>query len=114
MGFTAWNYSQKFLNINGRVSLFYSLCWGILGVLFIKVIYPWMLNLIQSINKNVGKKIIVGMSVFLVFDLLLTFSAVDRAREKEMGLPPNNVYEKVLDKTFNEAYLRNMFNNNFR
>lgn len=32
LGFSAWDYSWQFLNINGRVCLLYSIFWGFLGL----------------------------------------------------------------------------------
>ena len=39
-GSTSWDYSHMPFNLNGRICLLYSLFWGILGVLWIKSIYP--------------------------------------------------------------------------
>ena len=111
LGFTAWDYSKKFLNINGRISIVYSIYWGILGILWIKLCYPYIIKLIEKINHNVGKKIIVFLTIFLMFDALLTLSAVHRAKEKDAGIEPSNKYELFLDNTFNSKYLKNMFNN---
>ncbi len=113
IGFTAWDYSKKFLNINGRICLTYSIYWGILSILWIKYCYPLIIKLIEKLNYKVGKKIIIWLTIFLLFDTALTFSAINRAREKEKGVPPSNTYEKMLDKTFNKDYLKNMFNNNW-
>ena len=56
--FTAWDYSNYFLNINGRICFLYSLFWGLLGVLWIKLIIT---------NKN---------SDFLTTDCLTNFSCL--------------------------------------
>lgn len=113
LGFTAWDYSQKFLNINGRVALMYSIFWGILSILWIKWCYPIVIKLIEKMNKRIGRIIIVCLSVFLLFDACLTFSAINRARALDKGIAPSNSYEKFLDNTFNRNYLKNMFNNNW-
>ena len=39
-GSVAWDYSNVPLNINGRICLLYSLFWGVLGLAWIKGIYP--------------------------------------------------------------------------
>lgn len=114
IGFSAWDYSKKFMNINGRIALMYSIFWGILGVLWIKFIYPWIVKLIEKINIKVGKIIIVCLSIFLFFDVVLTFSAINRAKEEQKGILPSNKYEEFLDNTFNKDYLKNMFNNNWK
>ncbi len=111
LGFAPWDYSQKFLNINGRVSLLYSFCWGILGVLWFKFLEPKTMQLIEKINVNVGKKILIFLVIFLIFDVAFTFSALNRARNLEKGIVAQNSYERFLDKTFNKKYLKNMYNN---
>lgn len=113
LGFTAWDYSSYFLNINGRICLLFSLFWGILSIVWIKTIYPWLMNLINKINFKWGKRVAIFLVVFLVFDILLTASAVDRARKKAKGVAAQNKYEELLDKTFNRDYLKNMYANNW-
>ena len=113
LGFSAWDYSDMFLNINGRVCLTMSCLWGILGIIWIKYIYPYIEKIINKIPKNLGKKLIIILSIFLVFDLALTVSAVIRAKQSEKGIEPRNPYERFLDKTFNRDYLYNMFNNSW-
>lgn len=110
-GFVAWDYSSKFLNINGRISLFYSLAWGFVGVLFINFIYPKVIKLIRSFKPKEAKKVMVIISVFLVFDMLLTFAAVNRGKKYDLGIEPQNQFEVYLDKYFGVDYLNNMYNN---
>ena len=114
VGFTAWNYSRYFLNINGRVCLQYSFYWGILGIIWIKLCYPFINKLISKININFGKVLMNILIVFLIFNIALTFSAIKRAREFDKGVPPANSYEKFLDNTFDSKYLKNMFNNHWQ
>lgn len=114
IGFSAWDYSRKFLNINGRICLVYSMFWGILGLAWIKMFYPPIIKFIENINVKVGRIVIICLSVFLLFDFCLTMSAVNRARALDKGIEPSNNYEKFLDKTFNSAYLKNMYNNTWK
>lgn len=111
VGFVAWNYSSKFMNINGRICLFYSLFWGILGVIWIKLLFPKIKQFIDKTNHEEGIKLMKIGIIFLIFDIFLTFAAMDRARAAEKDIPPNNKFEEVLDKYFGSNYLNNMFNN---
>ena len=114
LGFTAWDYSNMFLNINGRICLLFSIFWGGLGILWIKILYPQIDKLLKKINPQIYKIIVIFLTIFLVFDIIFTISCVIRAREADKGIQPNNSYEKFLDKTFNSKYLKNMFNNNWK
>ena len=113
LGFTAWDYSNDFLNINGRVCLVYSLMWGFLGIVWIRYIYPWLIKIIDLGNYEKGKKLSIILLIFLTFDTFLTVGAIIRAKEKERGIAPSNMYEKILDQTFNQDYLKNMFSNSW-
>lgn len=113
LGFTAWDYSQRFLNINGRICLLYSLYWGILAIIWIKFIYPIFLKIVNKFQNNVGKKVTVIMVIFIILDTGLTISAIYRAKEKDKGINATNKYEEILDKTFNREYLDNMFCGNW-
>ena len=114
LGFTAWDYSNSFLNINGRICLLFSIFWGILGILWIKILYPQIEKMLNKINPKIYKIVIICLTIFLLFDILLTISSVNRAREADKGIPPSNGYERFLDNTFNSKYLKNMFNNNWK
>ena len=114
LGFTAWDYSNSFLNINGRICLLFSIFWGILGILWIKILYPQIEKMLNKINPKIYKIVIICLTIFLLFDILLTVSSVNRAREADKGIPPSNGYERFLDNTFNSKYLKNMFNNNWK
>lgn len=113
LGFTAWDYSRKSLNLNGRICVRYSLFWGILGVVWIKYIYPFIAKLLEKMDKNLGKRLAIFLSIFLAFDIFLTGVAINRARNKEKGIEAKYKYEEVLDKTFNKEYLKNMYNDSW-
>lgn len=113
LGFVAWDYSDMFLNINGRICLLYSIFWGALGILWIKILYPHIEKQLKKLNPKAYKAIVITLTVFLIFDILLTISCVNRAHKADKGIPPSNSYEEFLDKTFNSTYLKNMFNNNW-
>ena len=55
LGFTAWDYSDNFLNINGRICLLFSIFWGFLGILWIKILYPQFDKILNKINTKIYK-----------------------------------------------------------
>ena len=111
VGFVAWNYSKKPFNINGRVCLLYSVFWGILGIVWIKLVYPQIQKIIDKFNQLESIKLMKITIIFLIFDTLLTFGAIDRAKKFEQKIPPSNKIEEIYDKYFGVDYLNNMFNN---
>ncbi len=113
-GFPAWNYTGKLLNINGRVCLPYSLIWGFLAIIWVKYIYKILIDFIDSINKKKGILMMKILSIFLICDLIFSYTAILRAKQLDHGVEPQNFYEEFLDNTFNKEYLTNMFNDNWK
>lgn len=75
-GLRWWDYTNDILNIQGRVSLLYSVCWGIIGVIVLEKIHPFIQNKIQNITKGSTNNIIYIICLSLIFILLIdvTFS----------------------------------------
>ena len=51
-GLRWWDYSNDFLNIQGRVSLLYSIFWGVIGVILLEKLHPYIQDKIQKITKG--------------------------------------------------------------
>ena len=67
MGTKWWDYSNNFLNINGRICLLYSVFWGLLTAVLVKKVNPHIDNLL---NKLIGK---IGANKFKIITYLITF-----------------------------------------
>lgn len=108
--FVAWSYKTKPFNLNGRICLRYSIFWGLLGIIWIKVIYPKVKTLIDKIDREKSTKFMKYLLVFLVFDAFLTVGAIKRGQEYEKNIEPSNRLEEFYDEYFGVEYLNNMFN----
>ena len=76
-GLRWWDYSNDFLNIQGRVSLLYSIFWGIAGVLLLEKLHPFIQNKLQNItakwNKyNIQNIICYTLIVILLIDVIFS------------------------------------------
>ena len=56
-----WDYTNDFMNLNGRISIFFSFAWGIIALIFIHFIHP----LVEKITKKFVKKIPVKIDTIL-------------------------------------------------
>ncbi len=66
-----WDYSNDFLNLNGRISIFYSFAWGIIALVFVGYIYPFIeKNLKHFISKINFKFATIGCTL-LVFTYVI-------------------------------------------
>lgn len=110
-GSVAWDYSNVPFNINGRVCLLYSLFWGLLGILWIKIFYPLMSNVIEKIPIKLGTILTWAFIVFFVFDCFLSATAALRMDSRSIGEPPKNSYEEFLDERFTDERMNKIYAN---
>ena len=104
-----WDYSKYFLNINGRVCLYFGIFWGILGIWLIKKLNPRVDEIIDRLkNKipNFKRKSIVSLAnLFLLADCLVTVQALDYYKTRvviENNIPVSNFeyYEERYDEIY--------------
>ena len=66
-----WDYTSEFMNLNGRVSIFYSFAWGIIAILVINFIYPFFKKKINLILSKIPYSIQVT-AVYILFAAFVT------------------------------------------
>lgn len=71
-----WDYSDHKFNIKGRVCLTNTIFWGILGVLFIKCIHPFVVDKIYYLDKIYLNTVICLISIIVIIDAITTIVKV--------------------------------------
>ena len=114
-----WDYSNRFLNINGRICLLYSVFWGVLTLFLIKIINPKIDILIAKIKDKISikklKLIILIVIIFLAIDCIATCYAQKQFVNRmivENDIEVENK-EKVIEnynKTYNNKVLSDFIN----
>ncbi|MBQ1181725.1 MAG: putative ABC transporter permease, partial [Treponema sp.] len=82
---TWWDYSNKQiqigstiikLNLNGRICLQNSLLFGIMTVIGIKFVFPFIQKIISSIPENFTKYFAIILSIIFIFDLIFSVKSL--------------------------------------
>ena len=92
-----WDYSDHKINFQGRICLTNSIYWGILGVVFLKFIHPFMQELVGKINIDILYFIIAISSLVFLVDVITSIVKVlniQKALEKVEELN-NEIKEKL-------------------
>ena len=108
---TSWDYSDKFLNIQGRTTIPYMLYWGLAGLLLIKWLYPKISRIISKVHKKTYKTITTILFVIVFLDLFVTWTALIRKELKDKGIPPYTPLGIFYDEYFDEDYIESKFPN---
>lgn len=71
-----WDYSDHKFNFQGRICLTNSIYWGILGILFIKFIHPFVQNMLGGIDSKLLNFIIMIASITFIVDIIVSIIKV--------------------------------------
>ena len=71
-----WDYSDRKINIHGRVCLMNSIFWGILGVVYINYINPFMVQLLSLIDTKIVLYLDIILSVGLIIDCIISIISI--------------------------------------
>ena len=104
-GTVSWDYTGTLLNIDGRTNLMYGLIWGVLGLVWVKDLYPVVSKLIERIPKKAGNVVTIALVAFMIFDSVISGAAIIRQDDRRENKPPRSEFGVYLDETFTDEYL---------
>ncbi|EGT3617761.1 putative ABC transporter permease, partial [Clostridium perfringens] len=110
-GSVSWDYNNKNLSIHGRTSVEYSVFWGILGVFFLRDIYPLFDKFIGDFSDKTIKILTVVFLVFLIPDIIISALAVRREVARMKGVQAKNALDRFLDKKYPDEFLKKIYPN---
>lgn len=111
-GTITWEYSDTFLNWQGRTNFAYSVFWGALGLFWIKTVYPILdkfIDKIMSFPKRLGVIITLVCFVFMSYNCFISIAASRRQYERRQGIEASNFFEIYLDNKYTDEFLKKVF-----
>ena len=110
-GMRFWNYEYLTYNLNGRISLIFSIYWGVLSIILIKFAKPLIDKMVDKIKPNKIKIIDLGIFIFLFIDCLVTIWGIQTYQNrvlynKEYRAESNNIISQ-LRKNIENNYFTN-------
>ena len=110
-GSRSWDYSAMPFNLNGRICLLYSCFWGILGVLWIKDVYPRMAKWILKLPNRPGRILTWCCAAFLALNAAVSLVTVYRWSERTRDVPAANGFWELVDERFPDERMERIFAN---
>ena len=118
-GTVFWDYSNKPLNLHGRICLEFAIYWGFLGLLLIYVLDPSTLAVVDAIPRPAGEYLLNVLLVLTLASVVLTLAAFLRFDQKVayltaerdgQPLPPiDGVFGRVVDRLVPDVVMINTF-----
>ena len=96
-----WDYSSKTFNVNGRVCLLNSILFGILGILLVAFVHPFIRTLISQIPTNYFNIITTFLFTIFLVDFITSFKITINLKHSLQSLKKDSTDEiskKVREK----------------
>lgn len=110
-GTVFWDYSDMPLNIGGRTNVQYCFYWGILAVVWLKVLYPAMEYIIEKIPPLSGKIVTWALVFVMLCNGVLTAGAMIRYTERQTQPEPQTVIAEFFDQNYDDAWMEDRWPN---
>ena len=108
-----WDYSYLNWNLNGRICITYSIFWGILAIILIKIVKPIVDKIINKIPNN--KKINTAIIILILIDSVATVWAVttyqDRIIKDKIRNEKSKIIQYIEDTLFSNDKMKKTFPN---
>jgi uncharacterized membrane protein len=93
---TWWDYSDKPFNLHGRICLSFSIIWGFISIFILKVIHPYIVDIVNLIP--IGSGIIIFYITLLYFSIDFIITVITIFRLKSLLTQLNTVYLELNEK----------------
>lgn len=91
-----WDYSDHKLNFQGRICLTNSICWGVLGVLFVKYIHPFIEGIMAKVDVNLLNYIVAILFVIFLGDTITSIINVKNIKSTLENI--ENINKEIKEK----------------
>lgn len=117
-GAVAWDYSGTTifgladpvaLLFQGRTSTPFACIWGALGLVWIKLVLPRLLDIINLIPWKMRYSLTTVVTVFMLVNAVMTLGALDCWFERVSGIEPTSPVEEFYARHFDDEFMSNRF-----
>lgn len=110
-GSTSWDYSGHAFNLGGRISLKMTVIWGLLGLTFVRLLFPFIERLLPLSENRIVNVFGIVLAILTAANLLVTSAAVSRWQSRLLGTEPKNRIEKRIDEVYGDERMKKLYPN---
>ncbi|MDO4759301.1 MAG: putative ABC transporter permease [Candidatus Saccharibacteria bacterium] len=113
-GVVFWDYSGMIWNLGGRINLLYCMFWGLIAVLYIKLLQPKLQNWLSRKGGKISETVMLIIMVWLIFDITMTAAVLIRFEERRQCVSQQKGWLEWLDQKFDDDYVESRWPNIIR
>lgn len=106
-----WDYSQMRYNLNGYISLGFSIIWGFVSLFLVKILHPFVLSILNKIPSNIMNILVPSLFIVIALDTFYTVMSLVEFKKvleglKEVKYELHQKYDSLTKLDLEEARLR--------
>lgn len=105
----AWDYRNHFANIQGLISPYMAVIWGVLGFGFDLILFRPLKRVLAHMTGSAWDIACFFMTVFMVVNLSLTAACIIRWANRYRGKPAANALSRWIDRRYPDRKMRRKF-----
>jgi len=111
LGTVSWDYTNEFLNINGRTTIPFAFVWGLLALVLVKIVYPSISAIVESLPIKFGRILTNILIVLLALDFTISWGALFRQIFRQNGYPPYTIVGEFFDTYYPDEVMKKSYTN---
>lgn len=108
LGMRAWNYSTRFMNIDGFICPAFSLAWGFMALMF-SLSFRRISHILDKIEHSRVHIAAVVLSIVLGLNYCFASAAIVRWSDRHYGFRPETRLGSYLDRSMNDEWMSSRF-----
>lgn len=108
-GSVSWIYNSDSLGIFERTSLIYAFLWGLLGIVYVKILEPILYKLLIFLNQKPCKIFAIILCIIISIDSIFSSLVVLRQKERKNNILPSNKLDMFFDTYYNDDLLLKIY-----
>ncbi|MEG0366047.1 MAG: putative ABC transporter permease [Coprobacillus sp.] len=110
-GVRFWDYSDIAFNIDGRINLLFCFFWGLIAVIWVQNIYPFLSRNIEKIPVRYGKQLTFVLVAFMIFDMSISAMALIRSYQRQQNIEAQSFVGEFLDEQYPDNFIAKRYQN---
>ena len=110
-GTISWDYSNLVFNLNGRTSLIHCILWGLAGIFYRIIAYPFIKKWVNNYKKAEFKVFTFIVVLFMTANIIISCAAGSRQNERVKQIPATSELDKLLDRYYPDSVMDKIYAN---
>ena len=108
-GVYSWDYTGSFLSLDGRTDFAHFCAWGMLGVVWVRLLLPTIMRFVDAIPLRWRAGVTVVVAAFMLVNATMTVLALDCWTQRLMGEQPTGVTQEYFAQAYDDEFMAKRF-----